>query len=91
MDGVDAKILHYVLQAPSVRQQIQSSATGTGRAMKNITQPSIMELNVMYPPTAIAAERLGLLVKIMTAGIEAIKTRKRAAIDRRRRLLCETL
>ena len=90
-DGVDTTVLLHVLQAPSVRQQIASMASGTGRAMKNISQPEILGLSVMYPANAASMNRLRLLFKAMTACTEIIKARKMAAIDNYRRLLCRIL
>ena len=47
--NVDPYLLSEMLQSPSVRQQLQSVATGTGRSMKNISQAKIGELLIAYP------------------------------------------
>ena len=47
--NVDPYLLSEMLQSPSVRRQLQSVATGTGRSMKNISQKKIGELLIGYP------------------------------------------
>ena len=47
--NVEPHLLSEMLQSPSVRQQLQSVATGTGRSMKNISQAKIGELRIAYP------------------------------------------
>lgn len=47
--NVDPYLLSEMLQSPSVRQQLQSVATGTGRSMKNVSQAKIGELLIAYP------------------------------------------
>lgn len=60
--NVDPYLLSEMLQSPSVRQQLQSVATGTGRSMKNISQAKIGELAIGYPldenATMTTSERL---------------------------------
>lgn len=53
---VDAYLLWEALQGEAVRRQLRSVATGTGRAMKNISQPKIRELVIAYPVSSAAAE-----------------------------------
>ena len=47
--NIDPYLLSETLQSRSVRQQLQSVATGTGRSMKNISQAKIGELLIAYP------------------------------------------
>ena len=47
--NIDPYLLSETLQSRSVRQQLQSVATGTGRSMKNISQAKIAELLIAYP------------------------------------------
>ncbi|MEQ8716671.1 MAG: hypothetical protein RIE08_03600 [Acidimicrobiales bacterium] len=46
---VDSRLLWHVLQSTDVRHQIVSRATGTGSAMKNISQKKILALMIPYP------------------------------------------
>ena len=55
---VDTYLLWETLQVGGVRQQIKSIATGTGGAMKNISQPKIRGLMVAYPVSQHEAERI---------------------------------
>ena len=47
--GVSRAILLHALRSGSVRRQIKSIATGTGAAMKNLSQSKIASLLVRYP------------------------------------------
>ena len=47
--GVLPEFLAEVLKAPSVRQQIESSATGTSPTMRNISKPALLELTFPLP------------------------------------------
>ena len=47
--NIDPYLLSETLQSRSVRQQLQSVATGTGRSMKNISQAKLGELLIAYP------------------------------------------
>ena len=47
--NIDPYLLSETLQSRSVRQQLKSVATGTGRSMKNISQAKIGELLIAYP------------------------------------------
>jgi type I restriction enzyme S subunit len=42
-------LLHQVLWTRDIRQQIKAAATGTGAAMKNISQEKIQNLAVSWP------------------------------------------
>ena len=56
-DGVNSELLWYVLQSGTVRRQLRSTATGTGRAMKNISQAKVRQIAVCYPKdTTVAKE-----------------------------------
>jgi type I restriction enzyme S subunit len=56
--GVSKNALWHMLQSNRVRQQIAAVATGTGGAMKNISQPKIRALRVRLPPSDKDAELL---------------------------------
>jgi len=47
--GVDPYLLWETLQGEDVRRQLKAAATGTGRAMKNISQPTIRSLKMPFP------------------------------------------
>lgn len=51
-DGVSTGLVWHLLQSNRVRQQIAAVATGTGGAMKNISQPKIRALEICYPVSA---------------------------------------
>ncbi len=53
--GVDPYLLLETLQSGDVRRQLIAAATGTGRAMKNISQPKIRSLKVAFPFARTAA------------------------------------
>lgn len=55
---VSKSALWNMLQSNRVRQQIAAVATGTGSAMKNISQPKIKALRVCMPPSSEEAELL---------------------------------
>lgn len=56
--GVSKSALWHMLQSNRVRKQIAAVATGTGGAMKNISQPKIRALRVCLPPSDKNAELL---------------------------------
>lgn len=53
---IDAYLLSATLQSDIVRRQLTAVATGTGRAMKNISQDEIRDLTVAYPRRADVAD-----------------------------------
>lgn len=56
---VSKSTLWHMLQSNRVRQQIAAVATGTGGAMKNISQPKINALRVCVPPNEKEAKAVG--------------------------------
>lgn len=48
---VSKNALWHMLQSSRVRQQILAAATGTGAAMKNVSQPKFRALSVCLPPS----------------------------------------
>jgi type I restriction enzyme, S subunit len=84
--GIDAWLLMEALWSRDVRRQIRSGATGTGGAMKNISQDKIRRLSVRFPTgpeTGIAAEKL----RELRAARRATSLRRAAAAVTRRRLV----
>lgn len=73
--GVDAHLLWEVLQSESVRSQLRASATGTGRAMKNISQPKIRELTVAYPNDSHHVARARTRLLASREGVQVIQAR----------------
>lgn len=56
--GLPKTLLWHMLQSNRVRQQIAAVATGTGGAMKNISQPKIRALDVCYPSSSDRASQV---------------------------------
>ncbi len=77
-DSVDRYILWEALQTDSVRQQLMSVATGTGRSMKNISQDKIRALIVAYPRDSGTAE-LSQRLRASRTAIDQAGARERAA------------
>ena len=76
---VDKELLWESLQTESVRRQIKSLATGTGGAMKNISQPKIRNLIVASPRNLSSGrEALAELLRYKTTSL-AIRQRLLAA------------
>ena len=48
-DGINKRLLWHLMQSQSVRQQVSAVSTGTGGAMKNISQAKIRALEIPYP------------------------------------------
>lgn len=69
------EFLAEVMKLPSVRQQIESLATGSSPTMKNITKPSLLGLRFPLPPLAIQKQ----LVIEVTAARENIAAERAAA------------
>jgi type I restriction enzyme S subunit len=49
LENVSTRTLFHALQTFDVRRQIMSLATGTGSAMKNLSQAKVRQLRVRYP------------------------------------------
>lgn len=65
-----------VMKLPSLRQQIESLATGSSPTMKNITKPSLLSLRFPLPPLAIQKQ---LVVKVTAARAKIAADRAAAA------------
>lgn len=85
-DGVSKIFLWGALQSPSVRQQIKTQATGTGRAMKNLSQAKIFDLQVPYPDGCRATAEAESFMATLRASCEAIDGHLDAAGAFRRQL-----
>lgn len=48
-DGINKRLLWHFMQSQSMRQQITAVSTGTGGAMKNISQAKIRALKIQFP------------------------------------------
>ncbi len=55
---VNKRLLWHLLQSQELRQQITSVSTGTGGAMKNISQQKIRALKILYPESTDVAHEL---------------------------------
>ncbi len=73
--GVDGELLAELLQAEHVRQQLRRVATGTGRAMKNISQPAIRLLEVDYPRDSLAREEARMALHSMRKAEMRVRAR----------------
>jgi type I restriction enzyme, S subunit len=60
-DVAEPAYFHAVLKTQQLRTQIEARATGTGGAMKNISQDDIRSLLVPFPPLADQRRMVGLL------------------------------
>ena len=79
---VDAYLLWEILQCEGVRRQLRAAATGTGRAMKNISQPKIRDLTLAYPRDRVEAD---------DARARLLKSREATQLVRGRLKECKTL
>lgn len=80
-EGVDAYLLWEALQSDDVRRQLTSVATGTGRAMKNISQPKIRELVVSYPSSRLAADDARARLRVSRSAMRVLRERLRESRD----------
>lgn len=48
-EGTSRSVLFHALQTVDVRRQVKSLATGTGGAMKNLSQAKLRQLRIRYP------------------------------------------
>jgi len=90
-DGVDPKILWHALQSRSVRRQIASVATGTGAAMKNLSQSKIRRLNIALPRDASTSSKTRLLLDWCWESSSDVTCRLQAIREVRNALLARSL
>ncbi len=74
--------LNVVLNSPAVRVQLRARASGTGRAMKNISKPALLGISVPRPP--LAEQRR--IVEILDGFVRAEAVLHRSIVAARRRL-----
>lgn len=78
-EGVDARFLQTVLQAPIARSQISALATGTKDSMRNISQASLLSIQL---PNATPTQQAEVVGKV--AAVEDQVDRLRVEVDRAR-------
>ena len=67
--------LAHILRTPYVREQIERAATGTSPTMKNISKPSLLNLQFPLPPLAMQAQ---LVVQSTGQSLDATQLRQQA-------------
>jgi type I restriction enzyme S subunit len=68
--------LAHILRTPFVREQIERAATGTSPTMKNISKPSLLNLQFPLPPLTVQSE---LVAQSSGQNSDATKMRQQAA------------
>lgn len=68
--------LAHILRTPYVREQIERAATGTSPTMKNISKPSLLNLQFPLPPLAMQAQ---LVAQSTGQNSDATQLRQQAA------------
>jgi len=85
--GVSKGTLWHMLQSNRVRQQIAAVATGTGGAMKNISQPNIHSLRVCVPPSSSDANAVEARLSQCIRAFRGCRARRQSCTDFKRALL----
>ena len=88
---VSKNALWHMLQSNRVRQQILSVATGTGAAMKNVSQPKFRTLRVCLPPYRNVCEAIETRLDECRRALRECSSRRAACLDVRRTLLNQAL
>ena len=73
---IDPDFLAHILRTPYVREQIERAATGTSPTMKNISKPSLLNLQFPLPSFAVQAQ---LVAQSTGQDSDATQLRQRAA------------
>lgn len=75
--------LNFVLCSPGVRAQLRARASGTGRAMKNISKPALLQLRVAHPNSDEQARIVWALNEYLQADalLRRIATRKQVVLS----------
>lgn len=60
-NGVPSRLLFEALRSQAARQYLKSNATGTGRAMKNISQATLLRMPVRFPAKETRKEHVAQL------------------------------
>jgi type I restriction enzyme S subunit len=69
VSGVSAPVLAEALKTRAVRRQLKAAATGTGGAMKNISQQKFMSIQVPYPKDHEKADLTATIMAETYAGL----------------------
>lgn len=89
--GINKRLLWHLMQSQSIRQQIASVATGTGGAMKNISQAKIRALKILFPDEAETAKALCETLDHCFEAVRKSEARCEAAKRTSRLLVCRVL
>ncbi len=88
---VSKNALWHMLQSSRVRQQILAVATGTGAAMKNVSQPKFRSLRVCLPPSRSVADAIEVRLDECRRALRECLSRRAACRDIQRTLLNQVL
>ncbi len=89
--GVSKRLLWHLMQSQSMRQQISAVSTGTGGAMKNISQAKIKALPLPFPTTPEVAAGLCESLDQCFEAVRSSAARAEAAKELLRALLRKVL
>lgn len=88
-DGISVRWLWHVIQMPAVRRQLKTMASGTGAAMKNISQATIRALMVHQPP--VDPTPIIRVLDDALATLDLIDRQRSQSIDLQRRFIQHAL
>lgn len=88
---VSKNALWHMLQSNRVRQQILAVATGTGAAMKNVSQPKFRALRVCLPPSRNVSEAIEARLEECRRALRECRSRRAACREVHRTLLNQVL
>lgn len=83
----DSTILWYLLQAPGVRRQVKAAATGSGAAMKNISQAKLRRIAISRPKAPRTVNQVLLVAQGLRRGMKMVAERRYQSAQLRGRIL----
>jgi type I restriction enzyme S subunit len=83
----DSTMLWYLLQAPGVRRQIKAAATGSGAAMKNVSQAKLKRIVISCPIVPENVNQVLSAAQGLRNGMRMVAERRRRSAELRARIL----